>query len=147
MKPSFVHDFAITDLTAFAALPRSCYRASRTDMVVSYRPLSVRLPLSIDGSAIRPAASVAPYHRCHKHKTVQHTVVQVFLLQIKASLENVAKISLPEGHEYCIDVTLQCVGLQSSRRPRDMMPALCTCICCNMFGACCSGFTGRCCHR
>lgn len=31
---------------------------------------------------------------------------QVFLLQIKASLENVAKISLPEGHEYCIDVTL-----------------------------------------
>ncbi|DBB17979.1 hypothetical protein WJX82_000373 [Trebouxia sp. C0006] len=28
----------------------------------------------------------------------------VFLLQIKASLENVAKISLPEGHEYCIDV-------------------------------------------
>ncbi|KAL3140724.1 hypothetical protein ABBQ32_005280 [Trebouxia sp. C0010 RCD-2024] len=28
----------------------------------------------------------------------------VFLLQIKASLENVAKISLPDGHEYCLDV-------------------------------------------
>ena len=31
--------------------------------------------------------------------------VQVFLLEIKANLENVARISLPEGHEYCIDVS------------------------------------------
>lgn len=30
--------------------------------------------------------------------------MQVFLLEIKANLENVAKISLPDGHEYCIDV-------------------------------------------
>lgn len=28
----------------------------------------------------------------------------VFLLEIKANLENVAKISLPDGHEYCIDI-------------------------------------------
>ena len=41
------------------------------------------------------------------HRVVKVDVdpaVQVFLLQIKASLENVAKISLPDGHEYCLDV-------------------------------------------
>ncbi len=40
--------------------------------------------------------------------TKRSNLLQVFLLQIKASLENVAKISLPEGHEYCLDVTLCC---------------------------------------
>ncbi len=31
--------------------------------------------------------------------------VQLFVLYLKANLENISKVSLPEGYEYCIDVS------------------------------------------
>lgn len=31
--------------------------------------------------------------------------MQLFVLYLKANLENIAQVSLPEGYEYCIDVT------------------------------------------
>lgn len=33
-------------------------------------------------------------------------MVQVFLLYLKANLEKIGKVELPEGYEYCIDVGL-----------------------------------------